>query len=444
VTASDVHSEVTARIHKWLGTLPDRWGSARLFQVAEVWVSNVDKHSVEDEVPVRLCNYVDVYKHETITKTLDFMDATARPGQIERFRIRVGDTIITKDSETADDIGIPAYVEYEADDLICGYHLAIVRPDPERVNPKYLFWALKARPTLGQWSVLASGVTRVGIRSNDLNKVTIPLPSRAEQDAIVEFLDREMAQTDVLVAKQAALIAGLQERRRAMTDLGVWRGLNPDANLKPTRLDTAPVAPEHWLRRRNKNILSERTDLSAAGNQELLTVSHITGVTPRSHKNVTMFEAESTVGYRIVSPGDLVINTMWAWMGALGVSTWEGIVSPAYGVYSLHLGVEADPRYFNYLYRSTPYVTEMTRVSTGIRSNRLRLYPEVFLRMPVVIPPVEEQRQIADWLDAGVGRIGALVAKAQEHIALATERRSALISDVVTGKIDVRTVRKVA
>ncbi|MEK8227329.1 hypothetical protein NKG05_16395 [Oerskovia sp. M15] len=84
---------------------------------------------------MRLCNYTDVYRNDSITDSMTFMEATASPEQIERFRIRVGDTLITKDSETADDIGIPSYVRYEADDLICGYHLAIVRPDPGAADP---------------------------------------------------------------------------------------------------------------------------------------------------------------------------------------------------------------------------------------------------------------------------------------------------------------------
>src|SRR4051794_11877374 len=120
---------VLGRVHKWLGDLPTGWTGARLFQVADAWTSNVDKHMVAGQPRVRLCNYVDVYKNDSIVNSLDFMAATATRDQIKRFRIRAGDTLITKDSETADDIGVPAFVEYEADDLICGYHLAIIRPD---------------------------------------------------------------------------------------------------------------------------------------------------------------------------------------------------------------------------------------------------------------------------------------------------------------------------
>ena len=91
-------------------------------------MSNVDKHSKDHERPVRLCNYVDVYKHDRITQAIPFMSATASRDEIERFRLEEGDVLITKDSETWDDIGVPALVTEPADDLLSGYHLALLRP----------------------------------------------------------------------------------------------------------------------------------------------------------------------------------------------------------------------------------------------------------------------------------------------------------------------------
>src|SRR5690606_3497244 len=135
--------------------------------------------------------------------------------------------------------------------------------------------------------------------------------------------------------------------------------------------------PARWSWMRNKALLYEAQGLSVDGSEELLSVSHLTGVGPRSEKNVTMTSAESLEGYRLVESGDLVINTMWAWMGALGVAKQSGIVSPAYGVYRPRPRALFEPRFFDYLYRSPEYVMEMTRLSRGIWSSRLRIYPEV-------------------------------------------------------------------
>lgn len=423
---------------QWLDSIPAHWKMGRLDYVARAWPSSVDKHSVEGELPVRLCNYTDVYKNDVIADGIPFMSATATAEQVERFRIKIGDTIITKDSETADDIGIPAFVDYEADDLVCGYHLSIVRPDPTGVFPKYLFWALRAQPTLGQWEVLASGVTRVGLRSGDVSKAALALPPIDEQRAIADYLDRETARIDTLIEEQQRLIETLRERWHAQVDHAVWSGIDGDAPKVPAPIEPAPDVPMHWRVLRNKNLLCESTAVSAGAGGELLSVSHLTGITPRSEKNVTMIESENLDGYRLVEPGDLVINTMWAWMGALGVSRLAGIVSPAYGVYRPSPGAEFHPPYFDYLYRSRPYVVEMTRFSRGIWSSRLRIYPEVFLRLNIVVPPLDEQRRIADYLDEQTAKIDTLIAETETFIELARERRSALITAAVTGQIDVR------
>ncbi|KDA43836.1 restriction endonuclease subunit S [Frankia sp. BMG5.23] len=188
--------------------------------------------------------------------------------------------------------------------------------------------------------------------------------------------------------------------------------------------------PPRWRWSRNKELLTESLALSVDGDEELLSVSHLTGITPRSEKTVTMTAAENLEGYRIVEPGDLVINTMWAWMGALGIAKQAGIVSPAYGVYSPRPAAPCEPRFYDYVYRSEPYVMEMTRLSRGIWSSRLRLYPDVFLSMAVPVPPLNEQRAIADYLDRETARIDTLIEEQQRLIEMLRERRHSLIDGV--------------
>lgn len=197
-----------------------RYSPDRLSRIATTYTSTIDKHSRDGQRAVRLCNYVDVYKNTSITSALVFMAATASDDEVDRFRLKLGDTIVTKDSESADDIGVPAYVEYESDDLVCGYHLAIVRPGPE-VVPKYLYWALDSRLVRRQWSVLASGVTRVGIRRNDLRRVQIPLPPLEEQREIADRLDAETAKIDALIEKAERFIVLAKERRAALITAAV-------------------------------------------------------------------------------------------------------------------------------------------------------------------------------------------------------------------------------
>ncbi|WP_245714189.1 restriction endonuclease subunit S [Nocardia vaccinii] len=185
--------------------------------------------------------------------------------------------------------------------------------------------------------------------------------------------------------------------------------------------------PANWRWTRNKELLAESQAVTVDGSEELLSVSHLTGITPKSEKNVTMTAAENLDGYRLVDTGDLVINTMWAWMGALGVSKQSGIVSPAYGVYSPRPDAPFNPVFYDYLYRSPQYVMEMTRLSRGIWSSRLRLYPDVFLRMAIPVPPLDEQRAIADNLDCETARIDTLIEEQQRLIEMLRERRWAVV-----------------
>jgi type I restriction enzyme S subunit len=194
----------------------------RLGHLAEVFVSNVDKHSHADEVPVRLCNYVDVYRNEEVHPFLNLMTATATETEIARFSLQVGDTVFTKDSETADDIGVPAYVSATAPDFVCGYHLAIARPRKGEVNPKYLFWWLSSVEAARQWEVRATGVTRAGLRQTDMR--TLPLwvlDDLARQDAIARHLDGTTARIDEMIDKAQASIALMRERRAALISAAV-------------------------------------------------------------------------------------------------------------------------------------------------------------------------------------------------------------------------------
>ena len=127
----------------WLGNVPGHWEVLRQRNAVEMRVSNIDKHTKEGELPVRLCNYVDVYKNDRITERVKFMRATATSQEIGRFRLERGDVLITKDSEAWNDIGIPSLVEYTAADLVCGYHLALLRPHKRLLNGAYLLRALQ-------------------------------------------------------------------------------------------------------------------------------------------------------------------------------------------------------------------------------------------------------------------------------------------------------------
>lgn len=214
------------------------------------------------------------------------------------------------------------------------------------------------------------------------------------------------------------------------------------AVYKDSGIEWLGEVPSHWAITRNKEIFFERGSLSQSGDEMLLTVSHITGVTRRSEKNVNMFMAETMEGYKHCKTGDLIINTMWAWMGALGTAREDGICSPAYGVYAPRKGVPYSYGYFDYLFRTPKAVSEMTRNSKGIVSSRLRLYPKDFFQILTALPAYFEQAAIASYLDEKTAQIDTeveLLGKKAMHYG---KLRQALINETVTRGLDKSTPLK--
>ena len=242
---SEIHIDFKNSGTSWLGEIPEHWATRRIRTVAEMRVSNVDKHTSEGEIPVRLCNYVDVYKNDRITQQIPFMRATASEEEIDKFKLNRNDVVITKDSETWDDIGVPALVTEPADDLISGYHLAILRPKPDTYGP-YLFWTLQSKPTAYQFHVEAKGVTRYGLGHHGIQSALIPHPPLPEQEAIVRYLDEADQRIRAYVSVKERLIALLEEERQAVIHQAVTRGLDPNVKLKPSGVEWLGDVPEHW------------------------------------------------------------------------------------------------------------------------------------------------------------------------------------------------------
>ena len=188
--------------------------------------------------------------------------------------------------------------------------------------------------------------------------------------------------------------------------------------------------PDRWPRHRGKELFTEVDSRCSSENEELLSVSHITGITPRSQKNVTMFQSESLVGYKICEEGNIVANTMWTWQGAIGVSQYHGVVSPAYNVYRQKNNA-FNPRFLDLLLREPKLVDVYHSISTGIRPSRLRLYPDEFLTIDFPVPPREEQEQIVRFLDWKISLINKLISSCNAEIDDLHELQHQLINNAV-------------
>ncbi|WP_044406076.1 restriction endonuclease subunit S [Thiomicrospira microaerophila] len=263
------------------------------------------------------------------------------------------------------------------------------------------------------------------------------IPALNEQAKIANFLDQKTAQIDQAVAIKQKQIVLLKERKQILIQNAVTQGLNPDAPMKDSGIDWIGQIPAHWEVKRTKYLLKEIDERSQTGQEELLSVSHMTGVTPRSEKNVTMFMSEDYSGSKLCRSGDLVINIMWAWMGALGVSDRTGIVSPAYGVFRERFHNTFNPKYLELLLKTTNYVEYYNKVSTGLHSSRLRFYGHMLFAMKIGFAPFDEQNEIVKFIEKQSQKIDQAIGLQQQQIDKLKEYKTTLINSAVTGKIKI-------
>ena len=327
---------------------------------------------------------------------------------------------------------------YTEKDGVCSTELLVLNPQPG-IHPRFLLYSMLSPDFVGQIDASTFGAKMPRANWEFIGSMKLPTPAYETQRLIADYLDRETARIDALVAEKEKMLALLEEKRAALISRAVTRGLDPTAPLKPSGLDWLGDIPAHWAVERAKNLFSVRDQRSESGREELLTVSHITGVTPRSEKDVYMFQADDKTGYKLCYPGDLVVNTLWGWMGAMGTSPLPGIVSPDYHVYTSKGSLL--PEYVELLCRSKPFVAEVNRWSKGVWSSRLRLYPENLFEMRLPVPPTEEQRQIISEVGTSHKKAKELTDVLQQSMTLAKERRAALITAAVTGHIPVEEMR---
>jgi type I restriction enzyme S subunit len=432
---------------EWLGKIPAHWEAERLKVIASVTLSNVDKKSQEGHERVQLCNYVDVYKNDRVTSDMNFMVATATAEQIRRFSLCMGDVLITKDSESWDDIAVPAVVAENMEGVVCGYHLALLRSVALKTDGRFLARAFSSIGLRDQFWVAANGITRFGLTGDAIRAAWFPVPPYDEQQTIADFLDRETAKIDALVEKKERLIELLQEKRTALITHAVIKGLDPNVPMKDSGIDWLGQIPKHWAIPALKFALSEPIADGPHETPEFLDEG-IPFLSAESVKNDRLdFEkkrgfisSEDHIRFsRKYRPrrGDVYMVKSGATTGNVArVETDEvfDIWSPLAAMRPDTSSLITD--FLFYFVKSRPCMVGVELSwSFGTQQN---IGMGVISNLPLVLPPVDEQRTISAFLDRETAKIGALISKVGEAIERLKEYRTALISAAVTGKIDVR------
>ena len=404
-----------------LGDIPAHWEVLRLKYRASYRTSNVDKKTKEGELPVRLCNYTDVYYRDRIRAgDSSFMKATASPQELVRFRLNEGDVVITKDSEDWQDIAVPAFIEETADDFVCGYHLGIIRPTP-LADPGFVFRAMQSVAVNCQLQVAATGITRFGLPKPAVSEALIPFPPHDEQQAIAQYLDTETARIDTLISKKRRLIELLQER------WGVWVR-NQLASLPNPALPLKRSWRVIDCKHRTPTYVEEGYPVVSPGD-----------TTPgrldlrRAHRFVDESDYNDLAsGYRQPKRGDIVYSRN----ASIGIASYVDTDEPFCMGQDVCLiqSNDMDQLFLMYALNSIG-LDQLETQKIGSTFDRVNISQILEIRVPV--PDPSEQQKLGRRFDLAASRRSRAQGMLEQQINLLKEYRTTLITAAVTGQVSV-------
>lgn len=413
----------------WLGAVPMHWSVHPFLGVAS--------ERYESNAGMLENNLLSLSYGRIVCKDIESNDGLL-PESFETYQIVRPNDIVFRLTDLQNDKRSLRTAIVEEQGIITSAYLAA---QPTGIYARYLSYLLRAYDITKVFYSMGGGL-RQSMKFSDIKRLPTLVPPPDEQTAIATFLDRETAKLDALIAEQEKLLTLLAEKRQATISHAVTKGLNPDAPMKDSGVEWLGEVPAHWDVIRLGALFKESSE---PGSEELpvLSVSIHDGVSDKEldehemERKVTRSDDRSK--YKAVVPGDLTYNMMRAWQGGFGTVSVVGMVSPAYVV--ARPLQKFSTEFIEHQLRTQQAVTEMKRHSRGITDFRLRLYWNEFKAIYVALPPTSEQQSILLYIADEAAHLDALTTEATRAITLLKERRTALISAAVTGKIDVRNLR---
>ena len=405
----------------WFTSVPEPWN---ILKINALFSQRKEKVSDKDFAPISVTKNGIMPQLETVAKTDDGDN---------RKKVCVGDFVINSRSDRKGSCGISSF-----DGSVSLINI-VLQPRQE-LNGRYAHYLLRSQPFSEEFYRNGRGIVADlwTTRYSEMKNILLPVPPRDEQDQIVRYLDWQVSKINRLIAAKRKEIALVEELKAIQSTDAVLHGIKPYSNNTETEA-FGNIA--HWNVVHNKRLFHERVQYTATGKETLLSVSKHYGVKPSSELTegeqfATIKPALSLVGYKIVHKDDFVMNIMRARNGSYGISAYDGIVSPAYCVYCVTR--KCNPIYLHYLQRTPQMKSLFEAYSTGIAEHRRRLYPESFLRLKSILPPIIEQDEIADHIEQTIAKHDIVINRLQQQVARLQDMKIRLISDVVTGQIDVQ------
>ncbi len=306
------------------------------------------------------------------------------------------------------------------------------------IYPDFFHWAIRSKTYISFFGSASDGV-RIGqwdLSKDRMKNIPFVFPNIDSQKKIVEFINDKAGKIDQAIAIKEQQITFLNERKQIVIQKAVTQGLDPNVPMKDSGVEWIGQIPEHWELEKVKRLFKLIIDPAPNNNDfELLSVYTDIGVKPRKDLEERGNRASTTDGYWKVQKGDIIVNKLLAWMGAIGLSNYDGVTSPAYDI--LRARKPLSPYFYHLLFRSPICSSELKKHSRGIMDMRLRLYFDKFGDVLVPYAPITEQNEIIKYIEVEEQKINAGIELINQQIEKLKEYKTTLINDAVTGKIKV-------
>ncbi|MCB1934375.1 MAG: restriction endonuclease subunit S [Nitrosomonas sp.] len=407
---------------EWLGELPEHWEIKKIRRVISApLINGIFKKKREFGKGVLLVNVFDIYQDDFKIKPDNLDRVRCEANEINTYQVLSGDLFFVRSSLKQEGVAVVAVAGDHIEPVVFECHLIRVRPDKTLLDARYGSYLLNSALYRYQLIARAKITTMTTIDQEAILSILLTAPPVPEQKIIASFLDCETTKIDELIGEQQRLIELLKEKRQAVISHAVTKGLNPDVPMKDSGIQWLGEVPEHWNVMALKRIASLKSG-------ETITSNHIeeTGEYP-------VYGGNGLRGYtsRYTHDGEYpLIGRQGALCGNINYAKGKFWASEHAVVVSL-----IKPLIIKWLGET---LRAMNLNQYSVSAAQPGLSVEIVSNLPFPVPPFTEQQSIATFLDRETTKIEELITEAKQAIELLKERRTALISAAVTGKIDIR------
>lgn len=416
----------------WIGEIPEGWQSKRLKYLVTYNDDTLDENTDTDYE----FDYIDIGSVEygkgiTQFQHMRYGDAPSRARRI----VRKNDVIL---STVRTYLKAVATISVSDVPQIASTGFVVLRARETEVHPGFLNYAVLSNAFISMVEARSVGISYPAINASDVVTIAIPVPALSEQHRIAAFLDTECARIDAVIEKTRASIEEYKKLKQSLITEAVTKGIRKGRPMKESGIEWIGEIPSNWKVQRIKTIfrLRDERNFLPLNEVNLISLYSDLGVVQHSDLEKTTGNKASTAdGYKKVCENDIVVNVILCWMGAIGRSSYSGVTSPAYDIYIPSDEVES--RFYHHYFRTKGFSGDCYTRGKGIMAMRWRTYSDQFRDIKVVVPPIEEQREILAYLDRITAEFDSLIARKDRLIAELETYKKSLIYEIVTGKKEV-------